>query len=89
MKVAIYGQDNEQVQKCREYAKQNNYEVSNEFIDDADTGNKSFEQMIEAASEFDGVVIQNREKLAKDAAEREMKLKALRQSGLETVFVNP
>jgi DNA invertase Pin-like site-specific DNA recombinase len=94
MKVAIYGktdgqsETNEQVQKCREYAQKNNYEVANEFVDDQDTDGKSFEQLIEAAQDFDGVVIQDRMKLAKDANEREMKLKALRETGLETVFVN-
>ena len=73
MKVAIYGRTNgqndieTQIEKCREYAQQNNYEIAHEFIDDQDTDGKSFEQLVEAAREFDGVVMQDRARVSRNA----------------------
>lgn len=94
MKVAIYGstitenKNQNQLQKCREYAQQHNHEIENEFIDDPDTDGRSFEQLIEAAADFDGVVMQDRAQLSRNTAERETRLKALREAGLETLFVS-
>ncbi|MBR4152060.1 MAG: recombinase family protein [Selenomonadaceae bacterium] len=93
MKIAIYGKTNgqndidAQVQQCREYAEQKNYEIANEFIDDLDTDGRSFEQLIEAAADFDGVVIKDRARLSRDAMEYELKMKALREAKLQTFFV--
>lgn len=94
MKIAIYGRTNgqndinEQVQKCRDYAQQNNHEIENEFIDDLDTDGRSFEQMIEAAADFDGVVIQDRARLSRNALEFAERINALREAGLETFFIS-
>lgn len=94
MRIAIYGRTNgqndieEQVKKCREYAEQNNYEIENEFIDDLDTDGRSFEQMIEAAADFDGVLMQDRARLSRNALEREGKMQMLREAGLETLFIS-
>ena len=94
MKIAIYGRTNgqndieAQVQQCREYAEKNNYEVAHEFIDDLDTDGRSFEQLIEAAAEFEGVVMKDRARLSRDAHESTARMKALREAGLETLFVS-
>lgn len=94
MKIAIYGRTNgqndieEQVAKCREYAQRNNHEIENEFIDDLDTDGRSFEQLIEAAADFDGVVMQDRARLSRNAMEAETRMKALREAGLETMFIS-
>ena len=94
MKVAIYGRTNgqndieAQVEKCREYAQQNNLEIAHEFIDDLDTDGKSFEQLLEAAAEFESVVMQDRARLSRNAVERETRLKALREAGLDVCFVS-
>lgn len=94
MKVAIYGRTNgqndieEQVEKCRDYAQQNNLEIAHEFIDDLDTDGKSFEQLLEAAAEFESVVMQDRARLSRNALERETRLKALREAGLDVCFVS-
>lgn len=93
MRIAIYGRTNgqndieEQVQKCREYAQLNNYEIANEFVDDLDTDGRSFEQLIEAAADFDGVLMKDRARLSRDPVERETRLRALRQAGLDTFFI--
>jgi predicted site-specific integrase-resolvase len=93
MRIAIYGRTNgqndieEQVQKCREYAQLNNYEIANEFVDDLDTDGRSFEQLIEAAADFDGVLMKDRARLSRDPVERETRLRAIRQAGLDTFFI--
>ena len=93
MKIAIYGKTigqndiDAQVQQCREYAEQKNYEIANEFIDDLDTDGRSFEQLIETAADYDGVVIKDRARLSRDAMEYELKMKALREAKLQTFFV--
>lgn len=94
MKIAIYGRTNgqnnieEQVKKCREYAQQNNYEIENEYIDDLETDGRSFEQLIEAAADFDGVIMENQTRLSRNALEREGKMQMLREAGLETLFIS-
>ena len=94
MKIAIYGRTNgqndieEQVKKCRKYAQQNNYEIEKEFVDDLKTKGSSFEQLIEAAADFDGVVMQDSARLSRNALEREGKMQMLREAGLETMFLN-
>lgn len=94
MKIAIYGRTNgqndiqEQIKNCREYAQRNNHEIENEFIDDLDTDGRSFEQLIEAAADFDGVVMQDRARLSRNAMEAETRMKALREAGLETMFIS-
>lgn len=94
MKIAIYGRTNgqndieEQIKNCREYAQQNNHEIENEFIDDLDTDGRSFEQLIEAAADFDGVVMQDRARLSRNAFEAETRMKALREAGLQTMFIS-
>lgn len=93
MKIAIYGRTNGQndvegqLQKCREYAEQQKHEIAHEFIDDLDTDGRSFEQLIEAAAEFDGVVMQDRARLSRDAMEHKMRMNALKEAGLETIFI--
>lgn len=93
MRIAIYGRTNgqndieEQVQQCREYAQLNNYEIANEFVDDLDTDGRSFEQLIEAAADFDGVLMKDRARLSRDPVERETRLRAIRQAGLDTFFI--
>lgn len=94
MKIAIYGRTNgqndieEQVKKCREYAQQNNYEIENEYIDDLKTDGRSFEKLIEAAADFDGVIMENQARLSRNALEREGKMQMLREAGLETLFIS-
>lgn len=93
MKIAIYGRTNgqtdinEQLQKCRQYADENNYEVTHEFIDDLETKGESFENMIESAAEFDGVVIQDRTRLARNATDYEIKMQEIAQAGIAAYFV--
>ena len=94
MKIAIYGRTNgqtdinEQMQKCREYAEENNFEIAHEFIDDLNTKGKSFENLIESAAEFDGVVIQDRTRLARNATDYEIKMQEIAQAGIDAFFVN-